>query len=290
MSRLSKVRKVLLFTLLLNICVATAKIIYGYAIDSISMFSDGFHSFFDGASNVIGLIGIWIASQPPDADHPYGHRKFESLSTIAIAVLIFAAGIEILRQSYLRLNTPHEIDVTIMSFVVMALTVAVNVWVMTYESRKGRELKSDFLIADAMHTKSDIYISLSVIISLIAAKAGYPIVDLIAAFIIAIFIAKMGIVILKSAANVLTDAICINPDDIRKSVMKIKGVKDCHRIRTRGNEDFVNVDLHLHVDPDTKILDAHNVAHIVEDAIKKEFRSVVDVVIHVEPYKNHKSS
>jgi cation diffusion facilitator family transporter len=176
-----------------------------------------------------------------------------------------------------------------MSFVVMILTVAVNVWVMTYESRKGRELKSDFLIADSVHTQSDIYISLSVIISLIAAKAGYPIVDLIAAFIIAIFIAKMGIVILKSAANVLTDATCINPDDIKKSVMTIRGVKDCHRIRTRGNEDFVNVDLHLHVDPDTKIIDAHNIAHIVENSIKKEFHSIVDVVIHIEPYKKHDS-
>lgn len=285
MSRLKKVRRVLLYTLVLNLFVAVAKIIYGYAMDSISMRSDGFHSFFDGTSNVIGLVGIWIASQPPDKEHPYGHRKFETLSTIAIAVMIFAAGSEILREAYLRLSVPHDIEVSAMSFIVMAVTLAVNIGVMMYETRKGRELKSDFLTADAMHTQSDIYISLSVVISLIAAKAGYPIVDIIAAFVITLFIARMGFSILKSAANVLADAACIDPEDIEKVVMNIHGVKDCHGIRTRGNRDFVNVDLHVLVDPDEKIQDAHTIAHNVEDAIKRGFRSVVDVVIHVEPYK-----
>jgi cation diffusion facilitator family transporter len=285
MSRLKKVRRVLLYTLVLNLFVAVAKIIYGYSMDSISMRSDGFHSFFDGTSNVIGLVGIWIASQPPDKEHPYGHRKFETLSTIAIAVMIFAAGSEILREAYLRLSVPHDIEVSAMSFIVMAVTLAVNIGVMMYETRKGRELKSDFLTADAMHTQSDIYISLSVVISLIAAKAGYPIVDIIAAFVITLFIARMGFSILKSATNVLADAACIEPEDIEKIVMNIHGVKDCHGIRTRGNRDFVNVDLHVLVDPDEKIQDAHTIAHNVEDAIKRGFRSVVDVVIHVEPYK-----
>lgn len=285
MSRLKKVRRVLLYTLILNLFVAVAKIIYGYEMDSISMRSDGFHSFFDGTSNVIGLVGIWIASQPPDKEHPYGHRKFETLSTIAIAAMIFATGSEILREAYLRLSIPHDIEVSAMSFIVMAVTLAVNIGVMMYETRKGRELKSDFLTADAMHTQSDIYISLSVVISLIAAKAGYPIVDVIAAFVITLFIAKMGFSILKSATNVLADAACIDPEDIEKVVMNIHGVKDCHGIRTRGNRDFVNVDLHVLVDPDEKIQDAHTIAHNVEDAIKKGFRSVVDVVIHVEPYR-----
>ena len=285
MSRLKEVRKVLLYTLFLNVSVAIAKIIYGYAMGSISMRSDGFHSFLDGTSNVIGLLGIWAASQPPDEGHPYGHRKFETLSTIAIAAMIFAAGAEILREAYLSLSIPRDIEVSVTSFLVMAVTLSVNIGVMIYETRKGRELKSDFLTADAMHTQSDIYISLSVVISLIAAKAGYPLVDIIAAFVITLFIAKMGFSILKSAANVLADAACINPDDIETVVMNIHGVRSCHGIRTRGNRDFINVDLHVLVDPEEKIQDAHTIAHNVEDAIKKRFLSVVDVVIHVEPYK-----
>ena len=285
MLRLRKVRQVLLYTLFLNISVAAAKIVYGYSIDSISMVSDGFHSFFDGTSNIIGLIGIWIAAQPPDEDHPYGHRKFETLSTIAIAVLIFAAGAGILRETYLRINTAGAINVTALSFVVMAVTLSVNIWVMLYEARKGRELKSDFLLADAKHTKTDIYISLSVIISLIASKLGYPLMDMIAAVVIVIFIAKMGFEILKTATAVLTDAARINPDEIIEIAQSFKGVKECHGIRTRGTEDFINIDLHILVDPEQKIKDAHALAHSVEAAIKRTFPSIVDVVIHIEPYR-----
>lgn len=285
MMRLKEVRHVLIYTLFLNMAVASAKIIYGYKINSISMFSDGFHSFFDGTSNVIGLIGIWIASQPPDESHPYGHRKFETLSTIAIAVLIFFAGFEILKKAYHGLREPHDIEVTSMSFIIMSITLLINIGVMTYERKKGHELKSDFLIADALHTNSDIFVSLSVIISLIAAKIGYPIIDSIAAIIIVILIAKIGYGILKSATDVLTDAARIDTREIKDIVMLIEGIKECHEIRTRGREDAVHIDLHILIDPGEQIHKAHDLAHSVEEVIKKKFPSVIDVVVHIEPYK-----
>ena len=285
MIRLKEVRHVLIYTLFLNMAVALAKIIYGYKINSISMFSDGFHSFFDGTSNVIGLIGIWIASQPPDESHPYGHRKFETLSTIAIAVLIFFAGFEILKKAYHGLREPHSIEVTSMSFIIMSITLLINIGVMTYERKKGRELKSDFLIADALHTNSDIFVSLSVIISLIAAKIGYPIIDSIAAIIIVILIAKIGYGILKSATDVLTDAARIDTREIKDIVMLIEGIKECHEIRTRGREDAVHIDLHILIDPGEQIHKAHDLAHSVEEVIKKKFPSIIDVVVHIEPYK-----
>ncbi len=284
MTRLKKVRRVLLLTLALNIIVAIAKIMYGYRIGSISMLSDGFHSSFDGTSNIIGLIGIWIASQPPDETHPYGHSKFETLSIIAIAVLIFGAGIEILKEAYHRLHNPNHIEVSALSFIIMAATLSVNIFVMKYEAGKGRELKSDFLLADAIHTRSDIFISLSVIISLVAAAIGYPVVDVIAALVIVVFIVKMGISILKSATAVLTDSACINPEEIQQVVNKIEGVKDSHNIRTRGNEGHANIDLHILVDPEARIREAHQVAHSVEEALKEKFPAVKDVVIHVEPF------
>jgi len=167
----------------------------------------------------------------------------------------------------------------------MAGTLAVNFSVMSYETKKGRELKSDFLIADALHTRSDIYISLSVIISLIAAKAGYPAVDVIAALVIVFFIVKMGFTILKSAASVLTDEACIDPDEIKEVAKSVAGIMDCHGIRSRGNESLVNVDLHVQVDTELNIGVAHEVAHIVENKIKERFPEVIDIVIHIEPYK-----
>lgn len=285
-TRTEKVRKVLFYTLLLNMAVAAAKIMYGYKTDSISMLSDGFHSFFDGTSNVIGLIGIYIASKPPDKSHPYGHRKFETLSTIAIAVLIFMAGIEILRRAYTGLTVSYEIEVTSLSFVIMAFTLLINIGVMTYETKKGRELKSDFLLADAMHTKSDIFVSLSVVVSLIAAKAGFPLIDAGAAVVIAVLIGKMGFEILKSATGVLTDAACIDTSEIKDILTRIRGVKGCHGIRTRGKEGAANIDLHILVEPGITMQEAHKVAHSAEDAIKKALPSVIDVIIHTEPYIN----
>jgi len=288
MKKLRKVRQVLFYTLLLNLAVAVAKILYGYMTDSISMFSDGFHSLFDGTSNIIGLIGIWIASQPPDENHPYGHRKYETLSTIAIAVLIFLAGIEIIKKAYHSFIEPHNLEVNSLSFVIMGITLLINIGVMIYETRKGREYKSDFLLADAMHTRSDIFVSISVVFSLIVAKTGYPIIDPIVAVIIAVFIAKMGFEILKSAADVLTDTAQINPDEIENLITPVEGIKGCHGIRTRGKEGAVHLDLHILIDPDVTLGDAHELAHSVEDIIKKEFPSVIDVVIHTEPYQRSK--
>jgi cation diffusion facilitator family transporter len=286
MERLQKIQRVLYYTLVLNLIVAAAKMIYGYRTDSTSMLSDGLHSFFDGASNVIGLIGVWVASHPPDESHPYGHRKFEALSTIAIAVLIFIAGLEILKKAYHNLTTPHDIEVTSISFSIMAVTLLINTGVMMYETRKGKELGSDFLLADAMHTKSDIFVSLSVVVSLLAAKAGYPVIDTIVSIVIALFIAKMGYGIIKSATDVLTDAAQISPEEIERVACNIEGIKGCHGIRTRGKEGDVNVDLHIVINPEMKTGDAHKLAHTVEDRIKKEFTSVIDVVVHIEPFQN----
>jgi cation diffusion facilitator family transporter len=288
MVRLKKVRRVLFYTLVLNMAVSFIKVFYGYKTDSISMFSDGFHSFFDGTSNVIGLVGVWVASQPPDKSHPYGHRKYETLSTIAIAVLIFAAGIEILKKAYYGFKASYDIEVTTLSFVIMTITLLINAWVMLYETKKGRELQSDFLLADAMHTRTDILISMSVIISLIAARAGYPVIDALVAVIIALFIARMGFSILKSAADILTDTTCISPEEIKDVLSRIEGVKGCHRIRTRGKEGAVNLDLHIFVDRYVKVDDAHELTHLVENTIKEKFPSVIDVIIHTEPYQHRK--
>ncbi len=283
-TRTEKVRQVLFYTLILNIVAAVAKILYGNITNSISMFSDGLHSFFDGTSNVIGLIGIWIASRPPDESHPYGHRKYETLSTIVIAVLIFMAGFGILNKAFTSFKEPPGIEVTSLSFIIMAVTLLINIGVMTYETKKGRELKSEILLADAMHTKTDIFISISVVISLIAAKIEYPVIDTITAVIITLFIAKMGFSILKSAASVLADTACINPADIKDVVTRIDGIKGCPGIRTRGKESAVHIDLHVLVDPEVKTAEAHDLAHSVEEVIKKEFPSVIDVVTHIEPY------
>lgn len=283
--RSGAVKRVLLYTLIANSAVALAKILFGHFTNSISILSDGFHSLFDGVSNVVGLIGISIASHPPDKRHPYGHRKFETLFTLIIAAMIFMTCYQILKNAYESLFNSSKATVTPTSFIIILITLMINVIVMFYESRKGRELNSEFLIADARHTKSDIFVSLSVILGLILFRAGYTRADAIVAVIIALLIAKMGYEIIREASSVLVDTVCIDTGSIEKALMDVEGVKGCHDIRTRGTINSIFLDLHVCVRPDITLEEAHEIADRVEEAIKASFPDVADVVVHVEPDK-----
>jgi len=278
-----EVRKVLIITLVLNSLVAAAKVFYGYLTTSVAMMSDGFHSLFDGVSNIVGLVGTWIASHPPDENHPYGHGKYETLFTIIIAAMIFFTCVGILKKVYLFFTRGYETSVTLISFVVMLITIGVNVFVTLYESKKGKKLGSSYLVADAKHTKSDIYASLAVLVSLFFAKLGYYLADPIVGIVITFFIARIGYEILKDASDVLVDTVCIDTPAIQYIVNNIEGVIGCHDIRTRGGMNSIYLDLHVTVRSDLPTERAHKIADNIEEEIKKEFPSVVDIVVHVEP-------
>jgi cation diffusion facilitator family transporter len=278
-----EVRRVLLYTLLMNEAVAVAKIVWGLLSGSLGMLSDGLHSLFDGVTNVVGLIGIWVASHPPDAEHPYGHKKFETVFTIVVSGLIFMTCLGVLERVYRSLSDEREVEVTIVSFAVMAVTIAVNFWVMVYEKRKGRELGSDFLMADAMHTKSNLLSSAGVVAGLVFTGIGYPAADAIAGVVVAAFIARIGYDILRSAADVLVDTVCIDTGAICRVALEVEGVRDCHKIRTRGSEHHVHLDLHIHLDPEMTLERAHEITHRVQDKLKEAFPQVTDIVVHTEP-------
>jgi len=281
--RFEKIRMILFIILLLNLGVALAKLVYGMLTDTLSMQADGYHSLFDGVSNVIGLIGIQIASRPPDKEHPYGHRKFETMATIAIAVLLIFVGFEILHSAIDRFATGMQPDVTSMSFAVMVATMGINLFVTTYEHKQGVLLGSEILIADSMHTKSDIYVSLSVIAGLIAIRMGYPVVDPAIALIIAGVIVRAGILMICQSTYTLCDVSRLDDDAICPVVNSIEGVLECHRVRTRGVVDDIHIDLHIKVSPDMHTDKAHAIAHAVEERLKENFTGVSDVIVHIEP-------
>ncbi|MEJ2183169.1 MAG: cation diffusion facilitator family transporter [Nitrospirota bacterium] len=280
------VRRVLLLTLGLNAAVALAKMLWGYVSGSVGMFSDGIHSLVDGTSNVIGLVGIRLASRPPDPTHPYGHRKFETVFTAIISGMIFLAAAGVLRRAFTDLTGEHHPEVGLVSFGVMGLTLLVNITVMRYELRRGRELGSEYLRADAMHTKSDIFASLGVVAGLILTRMGYPWADAVAGAVVALFIARIGVDILRRAARVLVDTVQMDTAKICQVVYSVKGVRDCHNIRTRGMERHVHLDLHIQLDADISLEEAHAITHQVEDRLRESFPEVADIVVHTEPTDN----
>mgnify|MGYP001115724532 CR=1 FL=1 len=281
--RFRRIRRILIYTLFLNWGVAAAKLFYGWVIHSASMTADGFHSFSDGSSNIMGLFGIWIASRPVDETHPYGHKKFETLTSVGISALLFIVCLNVVREGVLRFLHPVTPKVNLSSFLVMGVTMAVNVFVMSYETKRGRALKSDILVSDALHSRADLLTSSTVIITLIATKLGYPILDPIASLVIAGFIGYAAYDILRESSRVLSDGVAIQIEEIKRVVLLIKGVKECHQIRSRGRADDIHIDLHVLVDPEMHIHKAHHLSYAIENKIKRDFRGVTDVVVHMEP-------
>jgi len=278
-----QIKYVLILVLILNWIVALAKIIYGLTSRCVSMTADGFHSLADGASNIIGLIGIHFACQPTDKDHPYGHKKYETFFSLGIAMLLFIVSFNLFKEGIGRINKPVNPQVNLDSFIVMLITLGINFWVMNYEHKKGKLLGSDILISDAMHTKADIFTSISVIVTLIVIKLGYPILDPIATILISIFIAHAGYQIVKESSVVLCDTAILDGKRITDIVLSIKGVKNCHKIRTRGRFDDIYVDLHVQVSADMHMDEAHKISYAIEGEIKKNIPEVTDVVVHMEP-------
>jgi len=288
-NRFQQIRRILIYILILNWGVAAAKLIYGWLISSASMKADGFHSFSDGASNLVGLLGIWVASRPIDQNHPYGHKKYETLTSVGISALLFFVSFNVIREGIARFLDPLIPEVNLNAFLVMIVTLAINTGVMVYENKKGRELKSDILISDALHTRADILTSASVIITLVAIKLGYPMVDPIASLVIALFIGYAAVQILRESTRVLSDAAAIPIQEIERVVLAIKGVKECHRIRSRGRADDIHIDLHILVEREMDVHRAHHLSYAIENKIKRDFRGVTDVVVHMEPMETEKN-
>lgn len=282
MESFREIKNVLLLVLVLNLAVAGAKGIYGYLSGSISMTADGFHSLFDGTSNVVGLVAIRIAEAPPDPEHPYGHQKFETLATIGIALLLFLASFQIIMESVSRFFEPSVPRVGALSFAVMLASMGVSLSVTLYERRRGHELQSDILLADATHTATDIMTSIAVIVSLVAVRLGYPILDVVVALLIGGLIAWAGVSIVRQSSETLCDAARLSPQRVRLIAENVPGVKEVHQVRTRGRPDNIHVDLHLEVNPHLSIEQAHEIAHRAQDAIEN-IEGVTDVVVHIEP-------
>ena len=281
--RYRAVAAVLLKVLFLNLAVAVTKLGLGYATGAVSIVSDGLHSLTDSFSNVAALLGVRVARKPPDVDHPYGHRKFESMAAAAIAAFLFVVMIEVGRTAWQRFVHGGGPTVSGLSFVVMIGTMVVNLVVTIYERRAGARLSSEVLIADALHTRSDVLTSLTVILALAGSAIGYPVLDSIAAFVVVGFIGYAALQIVRSTSNILADRVMIPEDDVRAVVMQVPKVVGCHAIRTRGSADFVFLDLHIWMASDTPLDVAHGISHQVKDRLMARFPEIGDAIIHIEP-------
>ena len=166
----------------------------------------------------------------------------------------------------------------------MGITLIINLAVSQYEKNQGIRLGSSILVSDSKHTRSDVYVSIAVILGFIVIKLGYNLIDPLISVIIAILIARMGIEIIKSSSSVLLDSAPLEEEVIRKIVISVPKVKNSHKIRSRGLASHIYVDLHVTLESCSSVDEAHQIAHLVEKKLKSSINGVEDVVVHVDPW------
>src|SRR3989338_8324031 len=276
------VRKVLWIILLLNLLVLGIKIFAGVATKSLSILGDAAHSASDTLNNLVGLIVLRFAVEPPDKKHPYGHGKFETLAAFAIVIFLAIACVEIVQWSLGRLFHPVKLPLFKKEVVwLLILTFIVNIFVWLYERSQGKKFKSDLLIADSSHTASDVLITLSVLASQFFIAREMYWIDPVVAIMIAMFIAKAGYEIIQSTVPILVDEAWLEPKKVSKSVLSVPGVVDCYDIHSRRGPYSAFIECTVRVVP-KDLYSAHKVADKVEEKLKEDFGNC-KATVHVEP-------
>lgn len=282
-ARATAIRRVLLVILLLNWAVALAKAVAGWLGGSVAMLADAAHSGFDGSSNLVGLVAVTFAAQAPDREHPYGHARFEVLGAVAIGGFLALVVVGIVQGALERLRAPAPSEVTALQFGALLATLVVNVGVARYERRRGEELRSAVLLADAQHTASDVVATSVVLCALVCTRLGIAWADPVIALALAVYVGWVALRLVLGASNVLADRAALDPEEVVRVAQAVPGVLHAHDVRTRGPEGAVFADLKVHVDPAMSVRAAHDVATAVEVALRAAFPGVVDIVVHVEP-------
>ncbi len=278
------VRRVLVITLLLNLFVMILKAVVGSWTGSLSLLADALHSVTDSANNVLGLITSRFSSPQPDREHPYGHQKFEAVGALGIAAFLGIACFEILQGAVERIINGGGKTVTISppELWILLLVLGINIFVAFYERRVGKRVNSPILIADATHTMSDIWVTISVIAGLIGVWLGYQWLDLVLSFPVALMVFWSGWGVLKENLPWLVDEIAIAPETIHALALQVPGVINCHDIASRGvlgRQIFI--EMHLIVDaPDVDT--SHHITEAVEKLLEERF-APARILIHVEP-------
>ena len=280
----STVRKVLIITLVLNLFVMGLKAAVGWWTGSLSLLADAMHSFTDSANNVLGLVTSQLSSPEPDHDHPYGHQKYEAIGALGIAAFLGIACFTILEGAIERIIKGGEpIQIGAPELWLLLIVLGVNIFVAFYERRVGLRVGSPILLADAQHTMSDIWVTITVLAGLVGIWIwGIQWLDVLLAFPVAVLVISSAWRVLRDNLPWLVDEVAIAPEAIHDVVMQVPGVLNCHSIASRGLLGRqVFIEMHLIVDA-ADVETAHNITETVEAHLEERYRPV-RVSIHIEP-------
>ncbi len=274
-----------MLTLGLNLLVMTLKAGVGWKTGSLSLLADAMHSITDSASNVLGLTASHFSSPEPDRDHPYEHQKFEAVGALGIAAFLGMAFFEILQSAIERLMSPTQaaVKISAVELWLLLIVLGVNIFVTYYERHMGRKVGSSILIADAQHTMSDVWVTISVMGGLIGVWIlGWQWLDVMLAFPVALLVFWSGWSVIRENLPWLVDEMAIAPEAIHAIALSVPGVVNCHDIASRGVVGRqIFIEMHLIVSA-KDVATAHAITEEVEARLEERF-TPARVLVHVEP-------
>ncbi len=287
---MNKKTKVARLSIISNTTLIVFKCIVGLITGSVSIISEAIHSSMDLLAAIIAYFSVRISATPPDDKHPYGHGKYENVSGVIEAILIFTAAGWIIFEAVKRLLDAKHVESIGIGSLVMIFSAVVNIIVSKRLYKVAKETDSIALEADALHLKADVYTSFGVGIGLLLIWiTGWYILDPIVAILVAIFILRESYILLKNAFSPLLDVKL--PDReieiIEKSIHKFtSGEIKYHQLRTRKAGFNKYVDLHLEVPKMLTVDEAHIICDNIENDIESKIKNI-EVYIHVEPIENN---
>lgn len=274
------VRRLIVLEGVANVIVLLAKVFVGWSTGSYAVLGDAVHSLTDAANNVVALVVVRVAGTPPDREHPYGHRKFETLAVFGLATLLTVLAIELALRAIGR--GEQQVVRHGWGLAVMLGVLGVNVGISLWQGYWARRLNSDILRADARHTMADVLTTVVVIAGWQFAAMGYLWLDAVFALSVSAFVLCLAYGLFRRAIPVLVDRMAEAPEALTEAVRSVPGVRQVRRIRSRWVGNAPSVDVVIAVDAQLSTVEAHAIADTIE-ALLKQRHEMEDVTIHIEP-------
>ncbi|MDH3377256.1 MAG: cation diffusion facilitator family transporter [Gammaproteobacteria bacterium] len=276
-----QVQRIILVEGAANLIVLIGKLVVGISTGSLAVLGDAIHSLTDVTNNAVAWFVVRISGQPADREHPYGHRKFETLAVFGLATLLAVLALELALHALRRESV--EVGEDAWALAIMLSVLAANVVIASWQRYWARRLRSDILLADANHTFADVLTTIVVISGWQLSAKGYPWLDTICALGVAALVMYLAYGLFRRALPTLVDQFAVEPETLSSVVTGVAGVRGVSRIRSRWVGANPTIDMVISVDRNLSTTKAHEIADIVEKLLEERFQAR-DITIHIEPH------
>lgn len=286
----SQATRVTLVGMILDLALGLAKLVGGSLTQSFALVTDGIHSLTDAITDIFVLLVARIAHSAPDANHPYGHGRFETLGTIAMGIIFFTTAGILLYDSYMRLQNVENLPIPAPAGLVIAMiSIASKEWIYHYTMRVANRLNSSLLKANAWHSRSDAISSVAVLVGLLAAQQGYAWMDTVAGVFVSLIIAKIGWELCMDSLKELVDTAIPQQrrEQIERTILGVEGILGVTSIRSRSSGGKIILELRLLVSPRISVSEGHQLGEIVSRSITGNFSDIADVTVHIDPEEHN---